>query len=81
MNGDRSGHVHIGFNQSLYIGTGKLPNDLSVYHSGEVTLQGELRVAGVNVEVLLKQFVCRFWFQSQSQDNLKELSKPLHYLM
>jgi hypothetical protein len=23
-------------------------------------------------EVLLKQFVCRFWFQSQSQDNLKE---------
>jgi hypothetical protein len=25
--------------------------------------------------------VCRFWFQSQSQDNLKEWSKPLHYLM
>jgi hypothetical protein len=51
IDGDRSGHVHIGFNQSLYIGTGKLPNDLSVYHSGEVTLQGELRVAGVNVMI------------------------------
>jgi hypothetical protein len=25
IDGDRSGHVHIGFNQSLYIGTGKLP--------------------------------------------------------
>jgi hypothetical protein len=30
IDGDRSGHVHIGFNQSLYIGTGKLPNDLNI---------------------------------------------------
>lgn len=51
IDGDRTGHVHIGFNQSLYIGTGKLPNDLSVYHGGEVILQGELRVAGVNVMI------------------------------
>jgi hypothetical protein len=42
IDGDRSGHVHIGFNQSLYIGTGKLPNDLSVYHSGEVNKQGSV---------------------------------------
>lgn len=51
IDGDRTGHIHIGFNQSLYIGTGKLPNDLSVYHGGEVTLQGELRVAGVDVMI------------------------------
>lgn len=51
IDGDRTGHVHIGYNQSLYIGTGKLPNDLSVYHGGEVTLQGELRVAGVDVMI------------------------------
>jgi hypothetical protein len=49
--GDRSGRLHIGFNQSLYVGSGKLPLDLSVYHGGETTLQGELRVAGVTVTV------------------------------
>ena len=51
MQGDRSGHLHIGFNQSLYIGDGKLPLDLSIYKGGEATLQGELRVAGVTVSV------------------------------
>lgn len=51
MQGDRSGHLHIGFNQSLYIGDGKLPLDLSIYKGGEATLQGELRVAGVIVSV------------------------------
>lgn len=49
--GDRSGHLHIGFNQSLWVGSGQIPNHLSLYHGADTTLQGELRVAGVNVMV------------------------------
>jgi len=30
-------------------GTGQLPLDVSLYHGSTTTLQGELRVAGVNV--------------------------------
>ena len=49
--GDRTGHLHIGHNQTLYIGDGRLPLDLDVYHGGQVTLQGELRVAGVTARI------------------------------
>ena len=51
LEGDRSGRLHIGYNQSLSIGTGMLPADLAVYHGGDVTLNGELRVAGVTVRM------------------------------
>ena len=51
IDGDRSGHLHIGFNQSLFVGNGRVPNDLSVYHGGDTTLQGELRVAGVDIMI------------------------------
>lgn len=51
IKGDRSGHLHVGFNQSLWIGSGQIPNHLSLYHGADTTLQGELRVAGVNVMV------------------------------
>ncbi|KAL4226615.1 hypothetical protein ACF0H5_014598 [Mactra antiquata] len=49
--GDRTGHVHVGYNQSLFIGTGQLPLDVSLYHGSATTLQGELRVAGVTVMI------------------------------
>lgn len=51
IDGDKTGHVQIGYNQAFYIGSGQLPNHLSVYRGGEVTLQGELRVAGVDVMI------------------------------
>ena len=51
MEGDRTGNLHIGFNHSLYIGTGQLPSDVSLYHGSTTTLQGELRAAGVTVIV------------------------------
>jgi hypothetical protein len=51
IDGDKSGHIQIGYNQSFYIESGQLPNHLSIYHGGEVTLQGELRVAGVDVMI------------------------------
>ncbi|KAK3576662.1 hypothetical protein CHS0354_004947 [Potamilus streckersoni] len=51
FDGDRSGHLHVGYNQTLLIGTGRLPVDVSLYHGSETTLQGELRVAGVTVMV------------------------------
>ncbi|WAR26294.1 hypothetical protein MAR_011998 [Mya arenaria] len=49
--GDRTGHLHIGYNQKLFIGTGQLPMHVSLYHGSTTTLQGELRVAGVNVMI------------------------------
>lgn len=49
--GDRSGKLHIGYNQTLTIGTGRLPADLSIYRGGQITLTGELRVAGVTVTI------------------------------
>ena len=51
VQGDRSGHLHIGHNQTLYIGDGRLPLDLDIYHGGQITLQGELRVAGVKARI------------------------------
>ncbi|XP_033745596.1 uncharacterized protein LOC117331111 [Pecten maximus] len=51
IEGDRSGHLHVGFNQSQYIASGKLPNDLSIYHGGDITLKGELRAAGVTISM------------------------------
>ena len=51
MEGDRSGHLHIGYNQTLYIGTGQLPTNVSLYHGSTTTLQGELRAAGVTVTI------------------------------
>ena len=33
------------------MGSGQIPNHLSLYHGADTTLQGELRVAGVNVMV------------------------------
>ena len=47
--GDRTGRFHLGFNQSLLISNGRLPADMAVYRGGELTLQGELRAAGVTV--------------------------------
>ena len=56
IEGDRSGNLHIGYNQTLYIGTGELPTAAQLYHGSSTTLQGELRVAGVTamVEGVLK---------------------------
>ena len=51
MEGDRSGHLHIGYNQTLYIGTGQIPTNVSLYHGSTTTLQGELRAAGVTVTI------------------------------
>ena len=51
MEGDRSGNLHIGYNQTLYIGTGQLPSDVQLYHGSTTTLQGELRAAGVTVTI------------------------------
>jgi len=36
---------------SMRPGTGQLPLDVSLYHGSTTTLQGELRVAGVNVMI------------------------------
>ena len=51
MAGDRSGNLHIAYNQTLYIGTGELPTDVQLYHGSVTTLQGELRAAGVTVTI------------------------------
>lgn len=51
MEGDRSGRFHLGFNQSLYIGSGQIPCDMSVYRGADITLLGELRAAGVTITV------------------------------
>ena len=51
MEGDRTGKLHIGFNQTLYIGTGQLVTDVTLYHGSTTTLQGELRAAGITVIV------------------------------
>ena len=51
MVGDRTGRLHIGYNQTLYIGTGQLSTDVSLYHGSTTTLQGELRAAGITVTV------------------------------
>jgi hypothetical protein len=47
--GDRTGRIHIGYNQALYVAHGQFPSDLAVYRGGEATMQGELQVIGVTV--------------------------------
>lgn len=51
ISGDRSGLVHLGHNQSLYLDSGRLPVHLSTYHGSDTTLQGELRAAGVTISM------------------------------
>ena len=49
--GDRSGRLLIGRNQSLYVANAHLPLNVDVYQGGLATLQGELEVAGVTINV------------------------------
>ncbi|KAI8478546.1 hypothetical protein Bbelb_437250, partial [Branchiostoma belcheri] len=51
LHGDRSGKIHIGFNQTLYAANAHLPMDLTIYPGGLTTTHGELRAAGVTVDV------------------------------
>ena len=51
FSGDRSGKIHLGFNQSLYFVKGYLPCNLAIYRGAETTLQGELRANKVTVHV------------------------------
>ncbi|KAL8620487.1 hypothetical protein ACOMHN_056879 [Nucella lapillus] len=51
IKGDRTGHLDVAHNQSLYIGDGRLPLGLAVHQGAKVTLQGELRVAGVKATI------------------------------
>ena len=51
MGGDRTGKLHVGHNQTLYIGDGQIPSDLNLYGGSDATLQGELRVAGVYITI------------------------------
>ncbi len=47
--GDRSGKLHLGYRQSLYVTEGLFPADLRVYRGGEATMKGELQVIGVTI--------------------------------
>lgn len=51
MEGDRSGRMHLGYNQTFLSLDSFLPMDMVIYQGGLTTMQGELRVAGVTVEV------------------------------
>lgn len=51
MEGDRTGTIHLGFNQTFLSLQSHLPMGLVIYQGGLTTMQGELRVAGVTVEV------------------------------
>ena len=51
ISGDRSGKMLIGFNQTLYVSNAHFPMDMDVYRGGSATLHGELKVAGVTVNV------------------------------
>ena len=48
--GDKSGRMHIGFNQSLLMHHSYLPADMVIYRGGKTSLKGTLRVAGVTVD-------------------------------
>ena len=50
MEGDKSGRLHVGFNQSLLMHHSYLPSNLVIYPGGNTSLRGELRVAGVTVD-------------------------------
>ncbi|KAK3724602.1 hypothetical protein QZH41_005193 [Actinostola sp. cb2023] len=51
MEGDKKGRLHIGYNQRFLSLQSYLPMDMVIYQGGLTTMQGELLVAGVTVEV------------------------------
>lgn len=51
MEGDKKGRLHIGYNQEFLSLQSYLPMDMVIYQGGLTTMQGELFVAGVTVEV------------------------------
>ena len=51
MQGDRSGSFFIGYNQSFLSLESYLPFNMVIYQGGVTTMQGELLVAGVTVDV------------------------------
>ena len=51
MVGDKTGRLHIGYNQTFLSLDSFIPMDLVIYQGGLTTMQGELRVAGVTVDV------------------------------
>lgn len=51
MQGDRSGAFFIGYNQSFLSLESYLPFNMVIYQGGVTTMQGELLVAGVTVDV------------------------------
>ena len=51
MEGDRTGRIHLGFNQTFLSLQSYLPMDMIIYQGGLTTMQGELLVAGVTVEI------------------------------
>lgn len=51
MEGDKKGRLHIGYNQQFLSLQSYLPMDMVIYQGGLTTMQGELFVAGVTVEV------------------------------
>ena len=51
MQGDRTGSFFIGYNQSFLSLESYLPFNLVIYQGGVTTMQGELLVAGVTVDV------------------------------
>ena len=55
IEGDRTGRMPIGYNQTMYIAQPNFPLSVDVYRGGEITLFGELIVSGVtfNIEGVL----------------------------
>ncbi|XP_038052472.1 uncharacterized protein LOC119725183 [Patiria miniata] len=51
MSGDRSGKMLIGWNQTLYVANAHFPVDMDLYRGGLATLHGELKVAGVRINI------------------------------
>ena len=47
----RTGRIHLGYNQTFLSLQSYLPMDMIIYQGGLTTMQGELLVAGVTVEV------------------------------
>ena len=55
LEGDRTGRMLVGFNQSMFVAQPNFPVSVDVYRGGEITLFGELIVSGVtfNIEGVL----------------------------
>ncbi|XP_077861760.1 LOW QUALITY PROTEIN: uncharacterized protein LOC100369350 [Saccoglossus kowalevskii] len=49
--GDRTGRLHVGYNQSYFSAHSAMPMDMFVYQRGLAVLHGELKVDGVTVNV------------------------------